>query len=108
MLILEIILMIAAWRRGWRWRALVPMGVGMGLGFVIGGVIGASGGDVEDSKGLFILMDIVLIFILLFMSAWGPSAEKAEPGVDAASPEPQVNENVPLNDVLVNGEVVQH
>jgi hypothetical protein len=36
LLIAEIILTIFAWRAGWKWLALIPVGVAFLIGFIIG------------------------------------------------------------------------
>ena len=66
MLIVEIVLTIIAWNRGWRWYALLPCGVVVVIGFLIGIGIGVSGGS-TDNLGAAIPLEIIAILILLFM-----------------------------------------
>lgn len=53
LLILEVILTIFAWRKGWKWLALLPVGIVLILGLLIGFSIGISGGDVAPTTGIF-------------------------------------------------------
>ena len=65
LLIAEIILTVFAWRNGWKWFALLPMGIAMLIGFCIGFIVGYSGND-YDLSGVFIL-DIIAIIVLIIM-----------------------------------------
>lgn len=67
LLIVEIILTVVAWRKGWRWWALLPVGVAQIVAFVSGFVIAASGGDVEKSIGFFLIYDLLLIIAQVVM-----------------------------------------
>ncbi len=60
MLILEIILTIVAWGRGWKWLALLPLGMAFGIGLIAG----ANG--VTDLDSL-IWIDVVAIVALIAM-----------------------------------------
>jgi len=42
---LEIILVIMAWKKGWRWKALLPPLVAFSVILIIGGAVAESGGD---------------------------------------------------------------
>jgi uncharacterized membrane protein YfcA len=72
-LILEIGLTIAAWRNGWKGRALLPLGIGMGIAFFIGLAVGASGGTLEPVGPLLILLDLAAIGVLLWMVSNRPT-----------------------------------
>jgi uncharacterized membrane protein YfcA len=79
MLILEIILTIFAWRKGWRWLALLPMGIALLVGFSIGIGIGANGGDPSSVGFGAVFIDIIAIIALIIMVATKPkSAEVKE------------------------------
>ena len=60
LLIAEIILTVFAWRNGWKWLALLPVGIA----FIIGLIIGASG--VTDLSGV-IFIDIIAVIALIIM-----------------------------------------
>jgi uncharacterized membrane protein YfcA len=69
-MILEIILTIVAWRKGWRWLALLPMGVGGGIGALIGlgiGLSGASQSQLQSAMPVFLIFDIIAVVVLIVM-----------------------------------------
>lgn len=66
MIIIEIILTIFAWRNGWKWLSLIPMGSAILIGFFIGLGAGMSGGDSSSLVGLF-MFDIAAIIALIVM-----------------------------------------
>ena len=65
LLIAEIILTIFAWKAGWKWLALIPIGVAFLIGFVIGTQLDST----TSLTGLswFSLFDVAVIGILIFM-----------------------------------------
>lgn len=75
-LLAEIILTIFAWRRGWRWLALLPIGIVLAIGFFIGVGIGAAGGSVDDIGGGTIIFDILTIIALIVMVSVKPKSKK--------------------------------
>ena len=81
-LILEIVLTVMAWRRGWKGWALVPMAVALFVGFLWGAVAAASGGSMQDIWGASLLVDLALIGTLIAMVAH-PRTE--EPRIEARS-----------------------
>jgi hypothetical protein len=72
-LIIEIMLTIKAWRKGWRGYALLPLGILLPAGFLLGIVIGASGGGLEQALPVGILLEIACIGVLIRLAARGPS-----------------------------------
>jgi uncharacterized membrane protein YfcA len=76
LLIAEIVLTIIAWQKGWRWIALIPMGVVLIIGFIIGGAIGASGGTVSDIPAGTILLDITAVIALIVLISVKPKSKK--------------------------------
>ena len=71
---LEIILISVAWRKGWRWRALLPSAIAWPLVFVVA----ASGG--EDAMGAVVLIALAEIVALITMAVKAPAPE-AEAGL---------------------------
>ena len=69
LLILEIILTISAWRRGWKAWALLPTAIAFGVAFIIGFVAGANGGSEGGVVGIAIALDVVCIAVLIGMIA---------------------------------------
>ena len=74
MLIIEIILTIFAWKNGWKWLSLIPIGAALLLGLFMGIVIGASGGDITTTNGLAIFLDISAIIALIILVSRKPKS----------------------------------
>ena len=72
MLILEIILTILVWNKGWRWKSLIPVGTVVLLGFFYGFFIGLSEGTISP---FIILFDVVAVIILAVMYFVKPSGK---------------------------------
>lgn len=72
MLIIEIILTVFAWRKGWKWLALLPVGIALLIGFIIGFSVGFSGGDVSTLGNGVIFIDVMAIIALIIMIVKGP------------------------------------
>lgn len=79
MLIIEIILTIFAWRKGWKWLSLLPMGIGIFLGLSIGFGVGASGGDKDSIDEIGFLIDILVTGVLIYMVSKGPKIKAIGP-----------------------------
>lgn len=68
-LLLEIVLTIVAWRKGWRWKALRPVGVSAVVGLILGIAL-VSGGhtSMPDGAKIFgLLVDVVMVVWLIVM-----------------------------------------
>ncbi len=79
--ILEIIFTVAAWRKGWRWRALLPIALPVLVGFILGLSVASSGGSVQDAQrlveeiqGFAIFLELVCLGALIVMTIRGPRA----------------------------------
>ena len=66
-LVLEIMLTVSAWKRGWKSIALIPLGFVLLLGFVIGGIIGANGGNPDEIMGISFILDILFCIVPLIV-----------------------------------------
>ena len=75
LLIAEILLTIFAWRNGWKWLSLIPVGIAMLIGLFIGIGVGASGGNVYDVRGIVTLFDIGAIIALTVMVSKKPKSK---------------------------------
>lgn len=73
LMIAEILLTIRAWKKGWRVRALLPMGIALGVCIFMGAAAGASGGSADDLLGLALLIELLGVVALIVMCARGPS-----------------------------------
>jgi hypothetical protein len=76
LLILEIGLTVAAWRRGWKVRALLPLGIGFGIGFLGGLIMGVSGASEESIFAVGLVGDLICIGALIGMIAKPRSVAK--------------------------------
>ena len=65
LLVLEIMLTISAWKKGWKGFALLPVITAMFLGLVIGGSVT----DEDSLYGLSIVLDIICVLVLAVMNA---------------------------------------
>ena len=63
-LIVETILTVIAWRKGWRGWALIPIVANLLISFVVGAAIEVSGGYVEMAYLLFLIFDIATVVVL--------------------------------------------
>jgi hypothetical protein len=61
---LEGILTVAAWRKGWRARALWPMGIVIGMALLISAAVSMSDGSVERAALIGALLDVVCVGVL--------------------------------------------
>jgi uncharacterized integral membrane protein len=91
--VLEIILTISAWKRGWRWRALLPLALGCVAAFLVGAAAGANGGSVEDVLPIAVLLELAVVGSLIAMVARSPRtarlAGSSQTGILAdAGPDP--------------------
>lgn len=77
-LILEIILTIIAWVRGWKWRALIPLISLLVIGFMAGMLLLSLGIDPEVFVPAGIFIDFLGVIALIIMIVVKPkkSAQK--------------------------------
>jgi hypothetical protein len=78
--VVEILLTITAWRKGWRGFALIPMITALGLGGFIGLAVGTSGGNVDNVTPVFLLGDLACIGFLVALSMRGPKGSEVRTG----------------------------
>jgi hypothetical protein len=92
LLLLEIGLTVAAWHKGWRGRALLPLGVLVGVALLIGAAVGASGGSVHQARPVLFLLDLACIGVLIGMAVRTPEhAELRDTTKDEAVAEETVD-----------------
>ncbi len=72
MFIIEIVLTIFAWRKGWKWYSLLPLGSVILIGLLIGFSVGISGGNFSYIKIFGPILDIIAIIILIILNIKGP------------------------------------
>jgi len=77
LLIIEIMLTISAWKKGWKGAALLPLVIGMFIAFVFGSAMADTGVDDMSVIIFGVLIDIGIIISLAVMSAREPHRESA-------------------------------
>ena len=65
--IIEIILTVVAWRKGWRGRALLPLAGVLGVSTLLGLAVGAAGGSLESLIPVGILLELASLGALIFL-----------------------------------------
>jgi hypothetical protein len=74
MLIIEFILTIFAWRNGWKWRSLIPVGIAMLIALSVGFGIGAAGGSINGTLPSLIFVDFCAIIALVILICKKPKS----------------------------------
>ena len=72
MLLIEIGLAVAAFRRGWRWRVLWPFAAAHASGFLVGLGMAAGGGSADGIAPVALLLEIALLVSLVVMASRAP------------------------------------
>jgi len=72
LLVVEIILTVTAWRRGWRWQALLPMAATLFVSLVAGLAIAAAGGIHDGFPWPLVLLDFGCVTALGVMVKKAP------------------------------------
>ena len=67
LLIIEIALAVAAWRRGWKGRALLRFTFGLPGMFVAGVVAGAAGAGNDSLTAIGLLGELAIVGVLAYM-----------------------------------------
>ena len=75
LLIAEIVLTVLAWRKGWRARALLPVGITFPTALVVGLLITLAGGPEHAPVLVGMLLDVVCVVVLIAMLVRAPTAE---------------------------------
>jgi hypothetical protein len=69
--IIQIVLIVIAWGKGWKGYALIPTGATLSLGFFLGLALGASGHEAAIRTAPFfvlgLLFDLGAIGVLIYM-----------------------------------------
>jgi hypothetical protein len=83
LLLVEIALTVRAWRKGWKARALLPIGIGMGVAFLLGLAFGSTGAEPGVALVAGIVVDLAIIAALGTMAVRSPAARTAGHALDA-------------------------
>jgi hypothetical protein len=86
LLIIEIILTVAAWRKGWKAWALLPVGIAMTVGFITGIAISVDGGSIDDVVGFLLVSELIVLGSLIVMAVRAPRHVKKLEEIKLAEP----------------------
>lgn len=75
MLLIEILLTVFVWRKGWNWFSLIPVGAA----FLIGAIVGLTGGVQAASNPGIILIDVMAVIALIIMLVYPPKKTPTPP-----------------------------
>ncbi len=98
LMIAEIILTAAAFRKGWRSRALLPMGFVLGLGLLLGAIAGGMGVSHSTLQTITICMipvELIMVGVLVHMARRCPAPEvtpketPVTPAIEATVSQPE-------------------
>jgi hypothetical protein len=78
LLLVEIGLTVAAWKRGWKWWSLLPLAASFFAGMIFGAVSAGTNGPRDIPFALAITTDILIITALVAMVARGRRGAKYE------------------------------
>jgi MFS family permease len=84
LLIAEIILTFFAWRKGWKWWALLPLGIAGGIGLIWGLIIGALGGTINNLPGWSVVFDIMAVVALIVLCSVKPKSKELSKPTDSS------------------------
>ena len=71
LLALEIFLTIWVWNRGWKAKALLPVGLGLLVAVIGGMIVGSSGGANLDDLSFLVIFDVLVVVALAAMGIKG-------------------------------------
>ena len=72
LMIAEIMLTVAAWKKGWKGYALLPGAIGFAVAFLIGATMGPA---LKQFAPALLLIDLGIIGTLIFMTRKAPHAQ---------------------------------
>lgn len=97
LLIIEIILTVAAWKKGWKAWALVPIGIPLIIGFIVGLTMDPSQ-SIDAAVAPLIVIELACVAVLAFMAYRRPGGPVAAKGVSHQT-EHTLAPTVPADDV---------
>ena len=85
---LELVLASVAWRRGWKARALIPLGLAFGFGFILA----AAGAPTQEAGLVLFLPDLIATVVLGIMCLVPPSVPvEVRQGVTCHARDPEAD-----------------
>ena len=98
--IVEIVLTVAAWRKGWGARALLPLGCSLSFAFILGLIVGATGSSVITAQLITVGVDLVITGVLIWMIVRSPERAQVQGVAEAAG-----QADMPAESVDERGEI---
>ena len=92
LLLIQIALTVAAWQKGWKALALLPIAIAVGLGFCLGLAVEIDGGGMEAMIIPALLVDLGCIAALIVMAVRG----RQTPGIAVPEPVKITGDQAPL------------
>jgi hypothetical protein len=86
LLIVEIVLTVFAWRKGWKAWALLPLGIVMCIGFFVGIMIGAGSITNDVLLPLSLLFDGTATVVLIILAIHAPASALKKTLAESLSP----------------------
>jgi uncharacterized membrane protein YfcA len=101
--LIEVCLTIAAWRKGWGAKALIPFGVGMVVAMLLGAAVGLSGGQraVAQAFPMFLILDLALIAVLAWLATRAPQEVPLSVVPEVTPSEEQASDSDAANEIKV-------
>jgi hypothetical protein len=75
--LIEIVLTIVAYRKGWKLKALLPLASSLVAAFLMGIALGAGGGSVQRAMPAFFMVDVVCLGVLIGLCVRAPRNSSA-------------------------------
>lgn len=73
--IIQIVLTVVVWIRGWKWKALIPVAVGFASGFIVPSFVSP---ESSSFSNVALFINIGIIVALIVMAAKPELAKKAK------------------------------
>jgi hypothetical protein len=89
MIIIELILTVISWHRGWRWWALLPLIIAFGIRVSMVLMVGMFAINISEDEFILLTLplDGVVCIVLTILAVRKPRAVHSTPQLPAAAPE---------------------
>ena len=72
--LIEIVLTVVAYRKGWKLKALLPLALSFAAAFLMGIVLGAGGGSLQRAMPAFFMIDLICLAALIGLCIRAPQS----------------------------------
>ena len=66
-IIIEVLLVIYLWQKGWKWKAVLPVAIGYTFALFLGMILGASGVEGESTMLIGAFLELCMIIAMVIM-----------------------------------------